>query len=104
VRVGNAKSIPNCFARRQLCRIVCGLDVKINQNIKTAFAKIVETDVEIGFVRHRMIGDQLFDARHQLLEFLTRGVVCDLDQKALAAHRTNAEVFDRPINHGVVWN
>ena len=40
----------------------------------------------------------------QLFELFAGCVVGNLDQEALAAHRAKAEVFDRRINHVVVWD
>ena len=77
-------------------------EIKVDQNIQAAFAKIVKADVEICFVGERMIGDQLLDLGHQRLDFRARGVVGDLNEKALAAHCAKGEVLDRRIDDGVV--
>ena len=78
--------------------------VEHNKNIQTAVGEIIETHLEISFVRQRMVGDQLFDAASKRLQFLTRRVVGDLYKEALATRGTKAEVFDRRIDDRVVRN
>src|SRR5271155_3180380 len=70
--------------------------------IETTLGKIIESDLKIGLVAGRMVGEQLFNAVGKRLHLLTRGIVGDLYEKALATRRTKAEILDRRIDHRVV--
>ena len=60
------------FTFFELGGVILDSQMEHDENIQTTVGEIIETHLEISFVRRRMIGDELFDAVGKRLQFFTR--------------------------------